>query len=166
MKKLILLLALFTLLLSACAGSAESVLLPSQDPDSPTPSAPAETIPVADASAIKAPKPTVEQPEVNVTPEIEIPTGAETLVELAKQRLSSKFGFELDEIHLFSITPIEWPDASLGCPQPGIDYAQVITSGYQIIIRVRLSIYTFHTDTQDQVVFCQEQLPDNIFIEP
>ena len=28
-----------------------------------------------------------------------------------------------------------WPDASLGCPQEGMMYAQVLTPGYLVVIR-------------------------------
>ena len=28
-----------------------------------------------------------------------------------------------------------WPDASLGCPQPGMTFAQVLTPGYLVVIR-------------------------------
>lgn len=31
-----------------------------------------------------------------------------------------------------SVEPRQWPDSSLGCPQPGLSYLQVITDGYVV----------------------------------
>jgi hypothetical protein len=28
----------------------------------------------------------------------------------------------------------DWPDGSLGCPQPGMLYTQVLTPGYQVVV--------------------------------
>jgi hypothetical protein len=96
----------------------------------------------------------------------ELPFAAEALVDLAKQRLVSKYGMHIDKIMLLSVTPMDWPDASLGCPREGMDYAEVSTPGYQILLQYGITVYTFHTDTTEHVVLCQERPPDNIFIEP
>jgi hypothetical protein len=96
----------------------------------------------------------------------EIPTEAEALVELAKQRLVAKYGFILDEIALLSVTPRVWPDSSLGCPRNDQAYAQIITPGFQILFQHGVTVYTFHTDLSEQVILCQERPPDDIFIQP
>jgi hypothetical protein len=36
------------------------------------------------------------------------------------------------EPELRSVEPRQWPDSSLGCPQPGLSYLQVITDGYVV----------------------------------
>ena len=36
------------------------------------------------------------------------------------------------EPELRSVEPRQWPDSSLGCPQPGLSYLQVITAGYVV----------------------------------
>lgn len=38
-------------------------------------------------------------------------------------------------IDFVSIAPAEWPDASLGWPEPGKSYAQTITDGFRITAR-------------------------------
>ena len=38
-------------------------------------------------------------------------------------------------IDLVSIEPATWPDASMGWPEPGRSYAQMLTEGYRITAR-------------------------------
>lgn len=42
-----------------------------------------------------------------------------------------------DKIDIIEMTPVTWPDASLGMPEIGKAYAQVLTPGYRIILRHR-----------------------------
>jgi len=62
--------------------------------------------------------------------------GTEYLVGLAKADLVQRLGISLSEIQVQSVTPAEFPDASLGVPEPGQVYAQVITPGYVIELTV------------------------------
>lgn len=88
------------------------------------------------------------------------------MVQLARESLSRKFKVSEDQINLFSVEAMTWPDASLGCPQAGIIYAQVITPGFQILFEAAGQSYSYHTDTIDRVVLCQIHPPDNIFPTP
>ena len=49
---------------------------------------------------------------------------------------------------------MEWSDASLGCPQPGMAYAQVITPGFRIALEAQGQLYQYHTDTKGQILLC------------
>lgn len=90
----------------------------------------------------------------------------EKMISLAKEKLAQKFSLPADEIKVFSVLAFEWPDASLGCPQAGVSYADVITPGYQIALEWNRSIYTFHTDTTEKAVLCHVQPPHEIYSEP
>ncbi len=79
--------------------------------------------------------------------------GAVPLVELAKSDLSRRTGIPLDEIKAVNMTPVDWPDASLGHPEKGKVYAQVITPGYRIILQARGEEYEYHSDLEERVVF-------------
>lgn len=48
-----------------------------------------------------------------------------------------------------------WPDASLGCPEPGVDYPQVAVNGYQLPLRVNGTLVVYHTDGR-RVVNCTD----------
>jgi hypothetical protein len=50
----------------------------------------------------------------------------------------------------------EWGDSSLGCPQPGFFYTQVITPGYLIIVAGGGKRLEYHTDTRGRAVMCRE----------
>ena len=57
------------------------------------------------------------------------------------------------ELKLLSYAPVDWPDASLGCPEPGHSYGQVITPGFLVRVRVRGETWEYHTDGK-RVVRC------------
>lgn len=48
-----------------------------------------------------------------------------------------------DKIEVIEMTPVTWPDASLGMPEIGKMYAQVLTPGYRIILRHRGADYLY-----------------------
>ncbi|MDH7485450.1 MAG: hypothetical protein QHJ81_04145 [Anaerolineae bacterium] len=72
----------------------------------------------------------------------------------ARQDLSRRLGIGIEEIEVQSVEAVEWPDTSLGCPQPGMMYAQVITPGYRILLRAGGQTYEYHSDRQ-RAILCQ-----------
>jgi hypothetical protein len=48
--------------------------------------------------------------------------------------------------------PITWPDSSLGCPQPGIQYLQVLTPGYRIEFHGAQGNYFVHVAANQSIV--------------
>ena len=70
--------------------------------------------------------------------------------------LAAELGVSSEEVTVLSSEPVGWPDTSLGCPQPGMMYAQVITPGYRFLLQVEGKEYEVHTDqTGQSVVLCQ-----------
>lgn len=60
-----------------------------------------------------------------------------------------------EQVTVVAWEPVDWPDTSLGCPEPGKVYAQVITPGYRVFLEARGKTYTIHTDRAGRrVVFC------------
>ncbi len=107
--------------------------------------------------------PTVAPPteEVIMTPtvtpqatEVKPPAKAERVVQLARQDLAQKLGLEGEAIRLVSVEAVEWSDTSLGCPQPGMMYAQVITPGFRVVLAAQGQTYEYHTDLERSVVLC------------
>lgn len=82
------------------------------------------------------------------------------IAELVIRDLALRLNFELSEIAVVSIGNVEWPNSALGCPLPGVDYAQVITPGYQIILEAAGEIYTYHTSARQAIVLCQNGVPE------
>jgi len=85
------------------------------------------------------------------------PIAAE-FIEGARKDLASRLGIPPDTIVLVRSEAVEWPDSSLGCPEPGQEYAQVVTSGYRIVLAVEETYYEYHTDF-DGMQFCKMPTP-------
>ena len=80
--------------------------------------------------------------------EIEIETAARKL--LADEVDVGERGFILD-----STESVQWPDASLGCPQEGLGYAQVITPGYRLVFDLAGTRYEVHSNVDgSNMVVC------------
>lgn len=110
------------------------------------------------------PEPTVgEQPEED--PQMPTPLASEELqsqpeesmaTDLAKADLSGRLDVPVEEIATSSIEAVQWPDASLGCPLPGMMYAQVVTPGYRVTLETSGATYEYHTDRAQRVILCNE----------
>lgn len=51
-------------------------------------------------------------------------------------------------LSVVSVEAVDWPDAALGCPQPDMVYAAVITPGYRVVLQVADTQYIVHTDSR------------------
>ena len=88
------------------------------------------------------------------TPETTLPNQAQALVQLAKEDLARRLDLSVSQISVVSAEPVDWPDTSLGCPQPGMMYAEVITPGYRIVLGATGQTYDYHTGTEQYFVLC------------
>ncbi len=78
---------------------------------------------------------------------------AARLAELARRDLAARLGIDADAVKTTSVRPQSWPDASLGCPEPGRSYAQVVTPGFLIELAAEGKTYRYHSDLK-RVVPC------------
>jgi hypothetical protein len=84
--------------------------------------------------------------------------GSEKALTAAIADLTEQTGIQADKITLMSMEAVEWSDSSLGCPQEGFMYAQVITPGYLIVLEADGESYSYHTDQEgSSVVLCEEE---------
>lgn len=63
---------------------------------------------------------------------------------LALSIASEHLSVPLDDLEVTQIEPVDWRDSSLGCPQPGMNYMQVITPGHSALVRHAGRIYRVH----------------------
>jgi hypothetical protein len=63
-------------------------------------------------------------------------------------------GIKAEDITLVGAEAVEWSDSSLGCPRPGMNYLQVITPGYRILLEAQGNSYEYHSDQSSRVVRC------------
>ena len=48
---------------------------------------------------------------------------------------AQRAGVDESAVSIVSYEEVTWPDGSLGCPQPGMGYIQVLIDGYKLIVR-------------------------------
>jgi len=79
-------------------------------------------------------------------------------VALARADLARRLGLKTEAIiAVVSVEAVDWPSTALGCPQPGLMYAQVITPGYLVILIAQGERYEYHTDMGRQAVLCEKR---------
>jgi hypothetical protein len=82
-----------------------------------------------------------------------IPADAVPLLQAAREDLASQLAVSQEEIETRSVEATNWPDSSLGCPEPERFYAQVITPGYRIVLAANDHEYPYHS-SRSQVTAC------------
>lgn len=78
------------------------------------------------------------------------------LVAKCKADLAARLKVSADEVKVVSVEEVTWPDASLGCPQPGMDYTMALVDGYRIVLQVQGKTYEYHTDRAQRLVYCEQ----------
>ncbi len=53
---------------------------------------------------------------------------------VAISTVAAQTGLAPDQLNIISSEAVNFSDASLGCPQPGMAYPQVITPGYRVLV--------------------------------
>ncbi len=148
------------IIVTACSNAPAAT-----QPTAPATQAPITTVVIVEAptnpavSPYPAPEngayPAPGQPTPEPTSEINEAT-MQAMSDLARQKLAEELEISVDQIKVVIADPVFWSDASLGCPQPGMTYQQVITPGYRITLAVGNDLYIYHTDTVQTLVRCQQ----------
>src|SRR5215207_6325507 len=75
--------------------------------------------------------------ENHMTPSVPTPAdpGLQNLIDKAIADLAQRLAISATQIKLVDATPVVWPDTSLGCPQPGMEYLQVPEDG--LLVRLQ-----------------------------
>jgi len=67
-----------------------------------------------------------------------------TIVRAALADLAGRLDVETDQIAVLAARAVTWPDSSLGCPEPGVQYLQRITDGALVVLEVGGRRYQYH----------------------
>jgi hypothetical protein len=70
-------------------------------------------------------------------------TEGQSLANLAVADLVERTGLVDEAVHVQSIERTEFPDASLGAPEPGVNYPRETTQGYNIRLQVGDVVYRY-----------------------
>ena len=154
---------LWLLLAAACEPpwpTTETQAQPTQTPLLPA-DAPAPTSPLATPTLTPVEEKTKEEGVMPTTPAergVVVQPEAERAVAAAKADLMALLGVAEEAIVVKAVEAVQWRDSSLGCPQPGRMYAQVITPGFRVVLAAGGQDYEYHTD-MNRAVFCSPQAP-------
>lgn len=65
-----------------------------------------------------------------------------------------RFAVSENEVVLVSAERLTWSDGSLGCPEPGRMYTQMLVPGFRLTARTSAGQMLYHTDSRGTVVNC------------
>jgi hypothetical protein len=88
-------------------------------------------------------------------PPPQLPAEAAQLLAQALMDVAQRAGVPATQIRLVEVEEVEWRDGSLGCPEPGMMYPQVITPGFRFVIQAGGEAYNYHTDRGSRVILCE-----------
>jgi hypothetical protein len=77
---------------------------------------------------------------------------------LAIDALAEDLEIARERIQVDTIRAVDWPDSSLGCPQPGRAYLQVITPGHKVTLRAEGGIHVVH-EAKGRAFVCHKTKP-------
>lgn len=75
---------------------------------------------------------------------------------VAVDALAEDLKIDKDTIVVESVTPVDWPDSSIGCPQPDRAYLTVITPGHKVVLRVNEQVYAVN-EANGRAYICRQQ---------
>ncbi len=154
---------LIILLLSGC-GAPE--LIPIESPGLPTLEI-TVTLPTPEEVKIEDPDPlpiTLEPVPLPTNESIQmtlpaIPSGPQesldSLIDQAKRDLAKRLSIPVDQISLVEAQEVVWRDSSLGCPQKGMMYLQVLMPGYLVILETNGKEYEYHAGMGTDAFYCE-----------
>jgi hypothetical protein len=83
----------------------------------------------------------------------------------ATEDLAARLQIGVEQIEVVRSVEVDWPDGSLGCPQPGMRYPQVVVNGTFIQLRVGDQMYNYHSGSTRPPFLCiskDELLPEDL----
>jgi hypothetical protein len=83
-------------------------------------------------------------------------SGMEILIEKAKEDLAQRLSIAITQIEFVEAKEVVWPDASMGCPQPGMAYIQVPQDGAMIVLQVEGKAYEYHSGGNRGLFLCEK----------
>jgi hypothetical protein len=95
-----------------------------------------------------------DQPNIPSPPE----PGLEPLIAQVKEDLAQRLSISVDQIEVLEAKLVVWPDASLGCPQPGMAYIQVPHDGALIELVADGKVYEYHSGGGRDPFLCEQPL--------
>lgn len=84
-----------------------------------------------------------------------------SLLNNAREHLARRSQYPPDQIEVVSSEQQVWPDGSMGCPQPGLNYTHEPVRGYRIILRAGSREYDYRIAASGYLVLCEGMWLEN-----
>jgi len=92
---------------------------------------------------------------MTLTPAFPYAQNLQNLIEKAKTDLAQRLSISESEISVVDARDVVWSNASLGCPQPGMLYAEGLTPGYLVLLNTNNKDYEYHTGKNSDPFLCE-----------
>jgi len=117
---------------------------------------------VACAQSVEEPTlvPTLTNPPTDASAVPSVEDQPEDVIRLATQAIAGSLGVDVGDVVLVVVERQEFPDAALGCAQPGEVAATIVTPGYKVVLSVGDVQYELHTNLDGTIVRCLPVLPE------
>lgn len=167
---------LISLTLSACA--VEPAPIPFTQSPAGSDGQPAESTATSQPASESEPTPS---PVVDSSPKepiqlipTESPTAPEELItgetpqgilDMILADAVKNTGAEIQNIEILRSQAVTWPDGSLGCPQEGMAYIQVLIEGYWVVLKIDGLEYDYRVSENGNFTLCKDSLQPEILPE-
>jgi hypothetical protein len=113
------------------------------------------------------PPPTTGRPAPSLPPKATLPTVVttstpgvtgevpESFVDKVVADAASRAGVDESSVVVTTAAAVQWPDGSLGCPEPGVMYTQAIVDGSQIVVQAGGENYDYRLDGKGNFKLCE-----------
>jgi hypothetical protein len=85
----------------------------------------------------------------------EYPQELDVIIAVMITDLAGRLGIAETGIRVVAVEEVTWSDASLGCPQPGMNYAQVVTDGMRVILEAEAVFYDYRSGGIGDPILCE-----------
>ncbi len=87
------------------------------------------------------------------------PQLASESVQFAVADIARRLGVDQSAITALSVEDVTWSDSSLGCPEPGMAYMQVLTPGQLIKLGFEGQVHEYHGGRSGMPRYCERPEP-------
>jgi hypothetical protein len=112
---------------------------------------PPPTRPITPATRLPEQAPSVTQPAGEPVAMAAVPREVRRAVAAAAAK---QFGVAVNDVVVTRAEQVTWSDGSLGCPEPGRMYTQMLVQGYRVTARSGGVESVFHSDARGLTVAC------------
>ena len=134
----------------ATSSTSESAIPATSTTDKPEPVGTVPTTTVTSTGG-SVPDTTTSTPELATSTTSE-PSGIvqvpESMLAGVIEDAASKQNVGVVAVTVLSGQPVDWSDGSLGCPEPGMSYVQVLTPGYLVLVDAGGVTLEYHLNQQ------------------